>query len=293
MAELRSPSVAGGGDPAPSRVALVTGGSRGIGRHIALALGRAGVDVAVLARDADAVAAVAAEIAEVTAAEVGAGAAGGPRVHAVSADVTDLDAVSAAVEDVERELGGVDLLVNNAGAIDSGEVPLWEADAADWRHVLEVGVLGPFHCARVVVPGMLARGGGRVVDLNSGSGTRDMEMYSAYNVAKTALFRIGGGLHAAGHDRGLRTFEVAPGVVRTEMTGAMGVHADRTEWTDPDAVAELVLAVARGELDAFSGRFLRAGSDDVATLRAVAERGLPARARTLGVLPWGDDDPLA
>lgn len=279
----RTPQAAGGGDPAPSRVALVTGGSRGIGRHLAAALVGAGVAVAVLARDAAAVDATAADL----------GGLAGARVHPVTADVTDVDAVSAAVEEVERELGGIDLLVNNAGAIDAVEVPLWEADPADWRHVLEVDVLGPFHCTRVVVPGMLARGGGRVVDLNSGSGLRDMGIYSAYNVAKTALFRIGGGLHAAGHDRGLRAFEVAPGVVRTEMTGAMGVHADRTEWTDPDAVADLVLAVARGELDAFSGRFLRAGADDLATLGAVAARGLPPRARTLGLLPWGDDDPLS
>ena len=273
---------AGAAGPPPARTALVTGASGGIGSALSVGLARAGLTVALHGRSEERLAAARDAVEE----------AGG-RCCVVTADVTDFAAVADMVADAEQRLGPLDLLVNNAGLIEDDEVPVWEADPAEWRRVVEADVLGPFHCVRAVVPGMVARGGGRVVDLNSGSGTRDMAVYSAYNAAKTALFRIGGGLHVAGHGRGLRAFEVAPGVVRTEMTEKMAVHAGRTEWTDPQDVVDLVVAVSRGDLDAWSGRFLRAGSDDLERLRAVADHGLPDRARTLRVAPWGEDDPLS
>lgn len=267
--------------PPPARTALLTGASGGIGRALSVGLARAGLAVALHGRSEQRLAATREAVER----------AGG-RCCVVTADVTDYAAVVRMVAAVEQRLGPLDLLVNNAGLIEDDEVPIWEADPAQWRAVLEADLLGPFHCVRAVVPGMVARGGGRVVDLNSGSGTRDMPVYSAYNAAKTGLFRIGGGLHLAGHQHGLRAFEIAPGVVRTEMTEKMAVHAHRTEWTDPQDVVDLVVTVARGDLDAWSGRYLRAGSDDPGQLLEVAERGLSERARTLRVQPWGDDDPL-
>lgn len=261
------------GDPPPARTALVTGASRGIGRAVALGLAHAGLAVAALARDAARLAEVAAEAAPAT-------------VVPVAADVTDPAAVADAVARAEEALGSVDLLVNNAGRIDA-EVPLWEADPEEWWQVLETNVRGPFLVARAVVPGMLARGGGRVVDLSSGAGTRDLADASAYNVSKTALFRIGGSLHAAGHGLGLRTFELAPGVVVTDMTRSMRAHAGRTEWTDVSAVVALAAAIARGELDALSGAYLRAGTDTPESLRAVIDAGrYRGEARRLRVADW-------
>jgi 3-oxoacyl-[acyl-carrier protein] reductase len=267
-------------DPPAARVALVTGAGSGIGRAVAEGLAAAGVAVALLGRTRARLEGSAEAV-----------SVGGGRASVVPADVTDLGAVRAAVVDVEHELGPVDLLVNNAGVIEAAEDPIWAADPQEWWAVVESNLRGAFNCVRAVVPGMVARGGGRVVDVNSGSGTRDMEVYSAYNVAKTALFRIGGGLHAAGHGLGLRSFEIAPGVVRTAMTRGMAVHTDRTEWTPPDRVVELVLAVACGDLDAWSGRFLRAGVDDLERLHEVAPH-LGPTARTLAVVPYGPDDPL-
>jgi len=255
-----------------ARTALVTGASRGIGRALAVGLAAAGLDVAVLARDE--------RLLEETAEEV---RAAGARALVLAADVTDGSAVRAAVEQVEDRLGPVDLLVNNAGVIDA-EVPLWESDPERWWAVVETNVRGPFLLSHAVVPRMLARGGGRVVDLNSGAGTRDSARSTAYYVSKTALFRIGGALHEAGYDRGLRSFEVAPGVVRTDMTLSMPVHQDRTEWTDPADVVALVAAIARGELDALSGRYLRAGADTPESLRALAARGLAPDSRRLRVV---------
>ena len=267
-------------DPPAAEVALVTGAGSGIGRAVAEGLAAAGVAVGVLGRTPARL--------EETAEAV---RAGGGRASVAPADVTDLRAVRAAVADVERDLGPVDLLVNNAGAIEPVEVPIWAADPKEWWVVVESNLRGAFNCVRAVVPGMVARGGGRVVDVNSGSGTRDMEVYSAYNAAKTALFRVGGGLHAAGRGLGLRSFEISPGVVRTPMTRGMAVHTDRTDWTPSDRVVELVVAVARGDLDVWSGRFLRAGADDLERLHEVAPH-LGPRARTLAVVPYGPDDPL-
>jgi NAD(P)-dependent dehydrogenase (short-subunit alcohol dehydrogenase family) len=140
---------------------------------------------------------------------------------------------------------------------------------------------------------MVARGGGRVIDLNSGAGADDREIYSAYCAAKAGLFRIGGNLHLAGYERGIRSFELSPGVVRTDMTGAMAMHHNRSEWTAPETVTELVLAASRGELDAWSGSYLRAGIDTPQSLRDAAREGRARRpARTLGVRPWGHHDPI-
>ncbi|GII99508.1 NADP-dependent 3-hydroxy acid dehydrogenase YdfG [Sediminihabitans luteus] len=271
-----------------ARTALVTGGTRGIGRAVAAGLVAAGLDVALLGRDAvtarDAAAALAASATTVP--------DGARTVLGLGADVTDRAAVDRAVAAATARLGSVDLLVNAAGLVDA-EVPLWEADPDEWWDVLETNVRGPFHLAHAVVPGMLARGGGRVVDLASGASTHEMDGASAYNASKTALARLGANLHVTGFDRGLRTFEVAPGVVRTDMTASMRMHADRTEWTPVERTVEMVLAIARGDLDAWSGCFVRVTTDSPASLRAAQERGAPGPVgRRLRPVPWGDDDPL-
>lgn len=256
-----------------ARTALITGASRGIGAALAGSLAAAGLDVALLARDVQRLTAVAEEVEAL-----------GRRAVVLAADVTDPVAVDAAVREAEFALGSLDLLVNNAGLVDA-EVPLWEADPEEFARVLTTNVYGPFLLARAVVPGMLARGGGRVVDVNSGAGTRDSDVMPAYNASKTALFRIGGGLHEAGYDRGLRAFELAPGVVATDMSTGMKMHADRTEWTPPEAVGEIVVAIAAGELDALSGCYLRAGTDSLDQLRERAAAGAPA-GRRLVVTDW-------
>jgi 3-oxoacyl-[acyl-carrier protein] reductase len=270
----------------PARVALVTGAGRGIGRHLALGLGRAGLSVGLLGRSAAPLGEVAAQLRE----------AGGAAAVAV-ADVRRYADVERATAALEGDLGGIDLLVNNAGVVEPVEVPVWEADPEQWWQVVETDLRGPFHCVRAVVPGMLARGGGRVIDLNSGAGAADLEIYSAYCAAKAGLFRIGGNLHLAGFGRGLRAFEVSPGVVRTEMTSGMPLHAGRTEWTEPEVVIDLVVAIARGELDEWSGCYLRAGLDSPGALAAAASAarrrgGLPPQARRLGVIPYGPGDSL-
>ena len=264
--------------PEISGVALVTGASSGIGRHLVEGLASRGMAVAGLARTEDRLRTAMDEVAAAT---------GAPTL-AVAADVTDRAAVDAAVAEVVAELGQVDLLVNNAGLIDEFEVPLWEADPDQWWDVVTSHVKGSFLLCRTVVPWMLLRNRGRVVNLASGMSVRARPEYSAYSVAKTGLMRLTEALAEALEGSDVRVFDVAPGVVETEMTRSMPMWKGFTDWTPPEGVVELVGAIAAGELDHWSGRFVRAGRDDLERLRRTIPEG---SARRLRLEPLPDDDP--
>ena len=145
-------------DDLRGQVAIVTGGGRGLGRTFAHALAAAGAAVAVVARSSDELAEVVASIREL-----------GRRATAITGDVTDRQAVEHVVHETERQLGPVDLLVNNA-AILRTPGPLWEVDPDEWWRTMEVNVRGPFLCARAVLPGMIERGRGRIINVASGAG---------------------------------------------------------------------------------------------------------------------------
>jgi NAD(P)-dependent dehydrogenase (short-subunit alcohol dehydrogenase family) len=262
------------------QVALVTGASTGIGRALVDGLAARGMAVAGMARNEQRLTTAMAEVAE----------SSGVLTLAVAADVTDRVAVDAAVARVADELGRVDLLVNNAGVIDAAEVPVWDADPDQWWDVVASHIRGAQLLVRAVVPGMLARGHGRVVNLASGASTKANRDYSAYSVGKTGLMRLTEALDLALQGSGVHAFDVAPGVVDTPMTRSMAKWRDFTDWTPPERVVELVAAIAAGELDAWAGRFVRAGKDDLETLRSVSPGDA---ARQLRLKPYGDDDPLA
>ena len=262
------------------QVALVTGASTGIGRHLVEGLAARGMAVAGLARGGERLTTAMAEVAAAT----------GARTLAVAADVTDRGSVDAAVARVVEQLGQVDLLVNNAGLIDEFEVPLWEADPDQWWDVVESHIRGGFLLCRAVVPWMVLRNRGRVVNLASGMSVRPRPEYSAYSVAKTGLMRMTEALVEGLDGTDVRAFDVAPGVVETEMTRSMAMWRGKTDWTPPERVVDLVATIASGELDAWTGRFLRADRDDLDTLRALTPEDAVRRLR---LRPYGDDDPLA
>ena len=276
--------------PTATTAAIVTGASRGIGEAVVRSLAAAGIPVAMIARDADRLREIADEIL----------AAGGAAVFR-TADVGDAETVRSAVHDLAERLGApIGLLVNAAGMIDR-EVPLWEADPGQWRAVVETNLIGSFNVSRAVIPLMLAsiEAGdsvrGRVVELASGAGARDWARASAYSASKAALIRDVGHLHEAGHALGLRSFALAPGVVRSDMTLSMEMHRGRTEFTPVELTQRMVLAIDRGELDAWSGKYLRVTHDTPEALAAFEQaHGEPAAgARRLAIVPWGEDDPLA
>ncbi len=261
-------------------VALVTGASSGIGRHLVEGLAARGMAVAGLARNEDRLRTAMDEVAATT----------GARTLAVAADVTDRASVEEAVGLVREELGPIALLVNNAGLIDEFEVPVWEADPDQWWDVVSSHVRGALLTVRTVVPWMVLRNSGRIVNIASGMGTRASADYSAYSVAKTGLMRLTESLASALEGSDVRAFDVAPGVVDTPMTRSMHMWEGFTSWTPPERVVDLIAAIAGGELDQWSGRFVRAGKDELDVLRATS----PAdAARRLRLRPYGDADPVA
>lgn len=220
----------------------MTGGGRGIGANVARELAAAGMEVAVSGRTAEQVEAVAGEI-------------GG---RALFGDVTKR-------EDVERwfaERGPVDLLVANAGTGNRGGPP-WELDPGEWWRTFEVNMLGVHLCCSAAIPGMLERGSGRIVIVGSGSAYLPGASETAYTSSKAAVCRYGETLANALRDR-LPVFVISPGMVQTEMTADF---PDDAPWTPPECAPQLVRALASGEFDALSGRYLHAEHDPPESLR--------------------------
>jgi len=257
------------------KVAIITGGGRGIGRTIALGLAKAGCSVAVVARSEDQLAETVSQITQL-----------GSRAISVTADVSDPAAVERMVLEVESSLGPVDLLVNNAGL--AGPIgPTWETDTEDWWRCLEVNLRGPMLCSRAVLPGMIARGGGRIVNVASGAGTFAIPYLGAYVTSKTALIRFTEILALEAGEHGVRVFAIEPGTVRTTMAEHaleseegqrwllwLGEAFKRGEDVPPDHAANLVVLLASGRADALSGRFFTINDDVV---------GLAERARGEGL----------
>jgi 3-oxoacyl-[acyl-carrier protein] reductase len=223
------------------QVALVTGGGRGIGRGIALELAEAGMRVAVAARTTEEV-------------EATAGEASG---LALTVDVADPASVEQMVADTERELGPIDLLVANAG-ISPHEPSAWELPADQWWRTHEVNVLGVYLSCRAVIPGMLARGRGRIVVTGSGAAYLPGAKATAYTASKAAVARFAETLANELEGR-IPVFLISPGLVRTEMTE--GRFPDDAPWTPPECAPRLVRALASGRFDLLSGRYLHAEHD--------------------------------
>lgn len=223
------------------QVALVTGGGRGIGANIARELVAAGARVAVSARTAAEVEAVAREIGGI----------------ALTADVSKREDVDAMVSQVEQEVGPVDLLVANAGIGNQREAT-WELDPEEWWRVFEVNVLGVHLCCRAVIPGMLERDSGRIVITGSGAAYLPGSAHTAYPASKAAACRYGETLanELAGR---IPVFPISPGLVRTRMTD--GWFAEDAPWTPDECAPRLVRALASGRFDRLSGRYLHAEHD--------------------------------
>jgi NAD(P)-dependent dehydrogenase (short-subunit alcohol dehydrogenase family) len=222
------------------QVALVTGGGRGIGAHIARELASAGMRVGVSARTAEQVEAIAAQIDGV----------------GVTGDVSLQQDVERMVRGVEERLGAIDLLVANAG-IGLREGNAWEMEPGEWWKTLEVNMLGVYLTTRAVIPGMLERGRGRIVITGSGAAYLPGSSQTAYAASKAAAVRYGETLAKQLEGR-IPVFPISPGLVKTELTARV---PDDAPWTPPECAPRLVRALASGRFDALSGRYLHAEHD--------------------------------
>jgi len=198
-------------DDLSGRVAVVTGGSRGIGRAIAQHLGARGAVVVVnYVHNADAAAATVESI-------VGAGG----RAEAVCFDVGEADAVRAGMQGVVDRLGGVDILVNNAGLAIDGLTLRYKDD--DWNRVLRTNLTGVFLCARAALKSMMRARFGRIVNLTSVVAEMGNPGQAAYAAAKAGVVGFTKTLAREMASRGITVNAVAPGLVDTEMTAALPV----------------------------------------------------------------------
>ena len=205
------------------RIALVTGGGRGIGREAALALASAGADVAVAARSAD-------ELADA----VTAIRAAGRRGEAIVCDVTERAQVEAMVAQVKTTLGEPSILVNNAGI--AGSAKLTDTTDEMWDRMLRVNATGAFYCTRAVLPMMLQAKWGRVVNVASIAAKSGAPYIAAYAASKHALLGLTRAVAAEVATRGITVNAVCPGYVDTGMTDASAANISaRTRRSEQDA----------------------------------------------------------
>jgi meso-butanediol dehydrogenase/(S,S)-butanediol dehydrogenase/diacetyl reductase len=199
------------------KVALVTGAARGLGRAMALALARAGADVAVsdIARAGDGATpyglASAGDLAE-TARAV---SAHGRRSTPIAADVTAADDVARMMAEVERQLGGLDILVANAGVI--AAAPVAAMDEAQWDRIFAVNVKGVFLCARAAIPLIAGRGGGRIVNVASVAGKTGRGGLAAYCASKAAVISLTQALAEELGPMNIAVNALCPGYIKTAM----------------------------------------------------------------------------
>jgi NAD(P)-dependent dehydrogenase (short-subunit alcohol dehydrogenase family) len=254
------------------QVALVTGASRGIGRAIALHLSRAGASIALVARSTQALETVAGEIRE----------AGGAAAAFV-ADVTERRAVETAVGGATKRLGPISILVNNAGRAKPFG-PVGEIDPDDWWRTQSVHVRGTLLFMNAALPGMRARGSGRIINVCSRGGVEIAPGLSAYCVAKSAQIRLTEHVDAENREHGIRAFAIQPGTIITDMAHESMADPGAQKWTpflveglrsllheDPAAglqrVGEFVEALASGRYDTLAGRYLDIAWDLDAMMR--------------------------
>ena len=188
------------------RVAVVTGGARGIGRAIAERMLASGASVALWDRDGSQAASTAAEL--------------GDRASAHAVDQTDERAVHAAAEATLARHGRVDVLVNNAG-ITGGNAPTWQLPSAEWRAVLEVNLIGPYLVSSALLPHMIAAGYGRVVNIASVAGKEGNPNASHYSASKAGLIALTKSLGKELVGSGVLVNCVTPAAAKTELFAQM------------------------------------------------------------------------
>ena len=254
------------------QTAVITGGGRGLGRVFAQALADAGANVVVLGRtqrDLD-----------------DAASAIGPAARAIAADVTD----PASVIDAFRQIGPVDILINNAGIL--GPIcPFAEADFGEWWRAMDVNVLGTMACTHAVLPGMIERRRGHIVNIVTGAFSAPY--LSPYLASKTAVIRATECIAAETRAHNVALFSYAPGTVRTDMSEHSRSSDEGRRWIPwfqrifeegldlpAERPAAMIVALASGRYDALAGLYLSA-FDDLDELLAAQSEIAAGKTHTL------------
>jgi short-subunit dehydrogenase len=219
------------------RSALLTGGSRGLGPHIARALAREGVNVALTARTADALGAVAEEVAGL-----------GVRTAAIPADVADPNALQEMVERARAEMQTIDILVNNAGV--EQITPFAKLSPDSVESMIQINLIAPLLLTRLLLPEMAERGSGHIVTISSLGGKKGSPYSATYAATKAALIEWNSSIREEMRGTGVGASVICPGFV--SEAGMFAVYGTRAPWiageSTPEAVAAAVVRAIQGDV---------------------------------------------
>ena len=210
------------------QIAIVTGGSRGIGQAIARALLNEGVQVALCGRDASRLSAAVTQL------------GGSGRVVGRACDVASWEQVEEFFRFVDGELGGPDILVNNAGI--GRFAPVDQLRPEDWNEVIATNLNGPFYCSRLAIPRMKRRGGGFVLNIGSLAGKHPFASGAAYNASKFGLAGFTEAMMLDVRHDNIRVSTIMPGSVQTDFSSSV----ENADWKlDPEAIASMAVHLIR------------------------------------------------
>ncbi|MFN7100392.1 MAG: 3-ketoacyl-ACP reductase [Flavobacterium sp.] len=210
--------------------ALVTGAGKGIGKAIALALAKEGVNVILVARTQEEIDSVAAKVRSLRV-----------KALAVNADVADINSVNTAVEKALNEFGTIDILINNAGIASFGK--FLELEPTDWERIIQVNLMGPYYVTRAVVPNMIERQTGDIINISSTAGLAGNAMTSAYSASKFALLGLTDSLMQEMRKHNIRVTALTPSTVATDMAKELKLtDGNPDKVMQAEDMAELVIA---------------------------------------------------
>lgn len=214
------------------KTVVITGGSRGIGKTVAMMCADEGANIAVIATTEEEVNKTVDEL-----------KAKGAKALGIVFDVRHLDDMSKAARIINKELGGADVLINNAGILNWNDFLKLEPEK--WEKEVAVNFLGVLNCTYAFVPGMLEKKDGVVVNISSGAGKRGHPRMATYSATKFAVLGFTEAFSAEVDNGGVRVYAVCPGTTKTEMTGYVGM--------EPEKVAKRIMATIKEELDLTPG----------------------------------------
>lgn len=210
--------------------ALITGAGKGIGRAVAIALAKEGANVALMARTEEQLNEVAAEA-----------KSHGVNVAVVVADVADMNAVNAAVEKAKSELGPIDILINNAGTAKFGK--FLELEPAEWERNIQVNLMGVYYATRAVLPDMIERQTGDIINISSTAGLRGAAVTSAYSASKFAVMGLTESLMQEVRKHNIRVSALTPSTVVTDLANDNNlIGGDPERVMHPEDLAEFMIA---------------------------------------------------
>ncbi|TFB21741.1 3-ketoacyl-ACP reductase [Filobacillus milosensis] len=218
------------GQDIKGKIAYVTGAGSGIGKATAIELAKEGVHVGLIARTENKLAQVAEEVRQY-----------GVNVEYVAVDITDLNAVNQAIAELRENLGQADILINNAGIGSKGH--LVNSDPDEWKKPIEVNVFGTYHVTKAVLPDLIDKNKGDIINISSSNGLKATAGSSAYSASKFAVQGMSEALMQEVRHNNIRVFTMNPSLVATEL--AFGGHLEEKnedKFMQPEDLAEYMVA---------------------------------------------------